>query len=80
MRFVAELREDFEEVHFEIEETRDVGEQVVGIGRFQARGRASGVDINVPVGVVQRVRRGKIVYTRLFSEPADALELAGLSE
>jgi ketosteroid isomerase-like protein len=70
----------FEEVRFEIEETRDAGEQVVGIGRFRARGRASGVDINVPVGAVQRVRRGKIVYTRLFSEPAEALEAAGLSE
>ena len=80
MRFVAELTEDFEEVRFEIEETRDAGEQVVGIGRFRARGRASGVDINVPVGAVQSVRRGKIVYTRLFSEPADALEAPGLSE
>ena len=80
MRFVAELTEDFEEVRFEIEETRDAGEQVVGIGRFRARGRASGVDLNVPFGAVQRVRRGKIVYTRLFSEPAEALEAAGLSE
>ena len=80
MRFVAELAEDFEEVRFEIEETRDAGGQVVGIGRFRGRGRSSGVDINVPVGVIQRVRRGKIVYTRLFSEPADALEAAGLSD
>ena len=78
MRFVAELAEDFEEVRFEVEETRDAGEQVVGIGRFRARGRASGVDLNVPFGAIQRVRRGKIVYTRLFSEPADALEAAGL--
>jgi ketosteroid isomerase-like protein len=80
LRFVAELAEDFEEVRFEIEETRDAGDQVLGIGRFRARGRASGVDIDVPIGAVQRVRRGKIVYTRLFSEPADALEAAGLSD
>jgi ketosteroid isomerase-like protein len=79
-RFLAEMTEDFEEVRFEIEETRDAGEQVVGIGRFRARGRASGVDLNVPLGVFTRMRRGKIVYTRLFSEPADALEAAGLSE
>ena len=79
-RFLAELAEDWEEVRFEIEETRDAGEQVVGIGRFRARGRASGVDINVPLGVFTRMRRGKIVYTRLFSEPAEALEAAGLSE
>jgi ketosteroid isomerase-like protein len=79
-RFLAELTQDFEEVRFEINETRDAGEQVVGIGRFRARGRASGVDINVPLGGLTRIRRGKIVYTRFFSEPADALEAAGLQE
>ena len=79
-RFLAEMTDDFEEVRFEIEETRDAGEEVVGVGRFRARGRASGVDLDVPLGVFTRLRRGKIVYTRLFSEPAAALEAAGLSE
>ena len=79
-RFLVEMSEEWDEVRFEIEEARDAGEQVVGIGRFRARGRASGVDLNVPLGVLTRVRRGKIVYTRFFSEPADALEAAGLSE
>jgi ketosteroid isomerase-like protein len=79
-RFLDELAEDFEDVRFEIDQARDAGEQVVGIGRFRAHGRASGVDLNVPLGVVQRVQRGKIVYIRFFSEPAEALEAAGLSE
>jgi ketosteroid isomerase-like protein len=79
-RFLVEMTEEWEEVRFEIEETRDAGEQVVGIGRFRARGRASGVDLDVPLGVFTRVRRGKIVYTRLFSEPPEALEAAGLRE
>ena len=79
-RFLAEMREEWEGVRFEIEETRDAGEQVVAIGRFRARGRASGVDINVPLGVFTRVRRGKIVYMRFFSEPAEALAAAGLSD
>jgi ketosteroid isomerase-like protein len=80
LRFRTELTQDFEEVRLEFEEMRDAGDQVVGIGRFRARGRASGVDINVPLGVLTRVRRGKIVYMRFFTEPADALEAAGLSE
>src|SRR3954464_5472271 len=79
-RFLDELAEDFEDVRFEIDETRDAGEQVVGIGRFRARGRASGVDLDVPLGAVVRVRQGKIVYARFFSEPADALEAVGLRE
>jgi ketosteroid isomerase-like protein len=77
-RFLSEMAEDWEAVRFEIEEIRDAREDVVGIGRFRARGRASGVDLNVPLGAFTRVRRGKIVYTRFFSEPADALEAAGM--
>jgi ketosteroid isomerase-like protein len=78
-RFLSEMAEEWEDVRFEIDETRDAGEQVVGIGRFRARGRASGVDLNVPLGVLTRVRRKRIIYTRFFSEPSDALEAAGLS-
>src|SRR3954467_9567294 len=65
-RFLDERAEDFEDAPFEIDETRDAGEQVVGIGRFRARGRASGVDLNVPLGVFTRVRRGKMVSHALF--------------
>jgi ketosteroid isomerase-like protein len=79
-RFLAEMTEEWEGVRFEIDETRDAGEQVVGTGRFRARGRASGVELDVPLGVLTTVRYGKIVYARFFSEPADALAAAGLSE
>jgi ketosteroid isomerase-like protein len=79
-RFLGEMAEEWEDVRFEIYETRDAGEQVLGIGRFRARGRASGVDLNVPLGVLTRVRRKRIVYTRFFSDPSEALEAAGLSE
>lgn len=79
-RFMAEMTEQWDAVRFEIEETRDAGEWVVSIGRFRARGRASGVDINAPLGVSTRVRRGKIAYMRFFSEPAKAFEAAGLSK
>jgi ketosteroid isomerase-like protein len=78
-RFLADVAEEWEEVRFEIDEAREVGEHVVGTGRFLARGRASGVDLNVPLGVLTKVRRGRIVYARFFSEPAKALEAAGLS-
>jgi ketosteroid isomerase-like protein len=78
-RFMAEMAEQWDYVRFEIDEARDAGEQVVGIGRFRARGRGSGVDINVPLGVLIRVTRDKIAFVRLFTEPAEALEAAGLS-
>jgi ketosteroid isomerase-like protein len=79
-RFIGELAEDFDNARFEFDETRDADDQVVGIGRFRARGRASGLDLNVPIGVLAKVRQRKVFYMRFFSEPADALEAAGLSE
>jgi len=79
-RFVAELAEEWRDVRFEIDELRDAGEHVVGSGRFLGRGRTSGLDLNVPLGVVGTVRNGRIVYARMFSDPAQALEAAELRE
>ena len=79
-RFLVGMEVEWDEVRFEIDEVRDAGEQVVGVGRFRARGRVSGVDLDVPLGVLTKVRRGKIVYTRLFSDPAQALEAGGLGD
>jgi ketosteroid isomerase-like protein len=78
--FIAELAEEWEDVHFDVGEIREAGEKMVGFGRFHARGKASGVDIDVPLGMVGVVRNGSIVYARFLSDPADALEAAGLSE
>jgi ketosteroid isomerase-like protein len=55
-RFFVELAEEWEEVRFEIDEIRDTGGQIVGLGRFQARGKGSGVEIDVPLGMVGMVR------------------------
>jgi ketosteroid isomerase-like protein len=79
-RFIDEMAEEWDGVRFEVDEIRDAGEQMVGFGRMRARGRASGVDLDVPLGVVGVVRSGRIAYARFFSDPADALEAAGLEE
>jgi ketosteroid isomerase-like protein len=79
-RFIVELAEDWTQVRFEVDEFRDAGQQIVGFGRFRARGKASGVELDVPLGLVGVVRNKKIVYARFFSDPSEALEAAGLSE
>ena len=48
------------------------------LGRLRARGRASGMDLDVPMGFVWTLRDGKVVRARTFSEQADALRAAGL--
>jgi ketosteroid isomerase-like protein len=79
-RFIDEMFEEWDGVRFEVDEIRDAGEQMVGFGRMRARGRASGVELDVPLGVLGVVRSERITYARFFSDPADALEAAGLRE
>lgn len=79
-RFMAELADDWAEVRFDVEKIRDAGEQIVGSGRFRARGRASGLELDEPFGVVGAARHGRLAFVRFFSDPADALAAAGLSE
>jgi ketosteroid isomerase-like protein len=79
-RFTADNAEDWEGVRFEVDEIRDAVEQVVAVGRTRTRGRASGVEFDVPIGMVGIVRDGRLAYFRFFSNPAEALEAAGLEE
>ncbi len=72
-RFIEEMAAEWEEVRFEVDEIRDTGERMVASGRIRARGRASGMDLDVPLGVVGILQQGKIVYARFYSDPAEAL-------
>ena len=75
---LADFDQDWDFVRMDAEEFREAGDQVVVLGRLRARGRTSGVDLDVPMGFVWRLRDGKVAYARSFSEPADALRDAGL--
>ncbi len=79
-QFMDDLTEEWEQVRFEVGQIRDVGNKVLVLIRFQARGRASGAELDVPIGIVGKVRHGKITRSRMFSDPDEALEAAGLRE
>ena len=50
---------------------------MVVLGRLVARGRTSGVDLDVPIGHLWELRDGEIVRMRTFSDPDEALRAAG---
>jgi ketosteroid isomerase-like protein len=75
---LADFDQDWELVQMDAEQFRDAGDQVVALGRLRARGRTSRVDLDVPMGFVWKLRDGKAVYLKTFSEQADALRAAGL--
>ena len=78
---VAELAEVWESYpRMDLVETRDAGDQVMGLIRFRGRARASGVELDLPMGAVAVIRNKKILYCRFFSDPYDALKAVGLRE
>jgi ketosteroid isomerase-like protein len=77
-KMMADLFEDWESVEMEAEEFREGDHGTAAIGRLRGCGRASGVDVDVPVGWVWKVRDGKAVYAKGYSKQADALRAVGL--
>jgi ketosteroid isomerase-like protein len=66
--------------HFDIEETRDLGDRVFLIASHHGRGRLSGAKVHGQNGYLYGLRDGKIVRVELHANGAKALEAAGLRE
>jgi ketosteroid isomerase-like protein len=81
-----ELRRFWDEWHsvwdltIEVSEYRDLGDTILTLGRMRARGKASGIDLDVPVAYVGESEEGLIRKLRAYLDPKQALEAVGLSE
>ena len=76
----ADIRDTWEEHRLVIEVIRDLGDRVLGLGRLEGRGKASGVSVDVPLAVISDYRNGKVWRTRTFLDHGEALRAAGLAE
>ena len=77
---LRDLDEAWAELRYKFGEIRDLGDRIVAIGRFRARGRTSGAEVESPLGYLVQFKDGKAVAIRSYLDPAEALEAAGLSE
>jgi ketosteroid isomerase-like protein len=77
---LRDLYDAFDDIHVEITEIRDPGDRLVAIGRTRARGKASGADVNTPIGFVTEFKNGKAISMRGYLDPKEALEAVGLRE
>jgi ketosteroid isomerase-like protein len=81
-----ELRRFWEEWHsvwdltIEVSEYRELGDTLLILGRMRARGKASGIHLDVPVAYVGESEEGLIRKLRAYLDPKQALEAVGLSE
>ena len=76
----ADIRDTWEEHRMVIDEIRDLGERVLGLGRLEGRGKASGVSVDVPFALVSDLRECKMWRSRAYLDHGEALRAAGLSE
>jgi ketosteroid isomerase-like protein len=72
--------EDWEGLQIEIEEMKDGADSVVACVHQTARGKRSGVEVDLRLYIHFKLRDGKIVYAYEYADRAEALEAAGLSD
>ena len=77
MRSIAEV---FEGIRIEVRDIKGVGDQVVVLATFIARGAVSGAPREHEDGYVWTIRDAKAVRFQWFNDPAQALEAVGLAE
>jgi ketosteroid isomerase-like protein len=68
------------ETHYEFSEIRDLGDRIVAIGRFRARGKESAAEVESPLAYIVQFKNGKAIRMWSYFDPNEALEAAGLRE
>jgi ketosteroid isomerase-like protein len=80
-QWIEDLDTDWEYFETCPEEFRDLGDRVLILGHWRARGRASGVELEHQSGCwLVHLNGGKVVRQQTYTDPRDALKAAGLSE
>jgi ketosteroid isomerase-like protein len=79
-QFLSDMHQDWEIFGIEPLEFRDRGERVAVIGRVNARGRGSSVEIESVAGFVHELDRARIRRITSHSDVEAALEAVGLRQ
>jgi hypothetical protein len=70
----------WEVLNLDVEEFRDLGDKVLVVGMFHARGGGSGVEVRAPYYSAFFVTEGKLARVLSFRTEEEALEAVGLRE
>src|SRR3954469_18791647 len=74
-----QLNAPWEEISLDPERLIDMGEQVLVLCHFHARGR-DGIEVRLPFAHLWTLRNGQVVRMDAFSDQQKALEAVGLRE
>jgi ketosteroid isomerase-like protein len=80
-RWLRSLELDWEVYETRLEQVCDLGASALGLGGWDARGRTSGVELHTQPGAWHaRVRSGRVVWWRTYTDRAEALRSVGRGE
>jgi ketosteroid isomerase-like protein len=79
-RWIAEIEATFGRFDVRTSDFRDLGDRVLVLGGIRLQGKASGIEIDQPMGWLLELRGGKLARMFFYSSHAEALEAAGLPE
>jgi ketosteroid isomerase-like protein len=81
LQFMKDLDDHWEFFETVQEEWHDLGDRVVAIGRWHARGKASGVEmVGQPAVWLAHVQDTKIVRWRTYTNVEEGLAAAGIGQ
>jgi ketosteroid isomerase-like protein len=76
-RYLADMSEDWEEFAYELERLESVGDGwLVVAGRFSARGRETGTEVESPGAWLNQVQDGQIVSVHFYADAESAFAAA----
>jgi ketosteroid isomerase-like protein len=79
-QWIEEIEQIFGRFEVRTSDFRDLGDRVLVLGSIGLRGKASGVEIEQPMGWLCELQDGKLARMLFYSTHAEALEAVGLSE
>jgi ketosteroid isomerase-like protein len=77
-RYFEDAHAAWEEIRVQQAEVREVGDCTISFGDLHGRGRASGLEVNIPLTWVGEWRDGQLVRLKAYTDKAEALEAVGL--
>jgi ketosteroid isomerase-like protein len=79
-QYVAAVDDSWESLRWELDEVREAGDFVLGLGHIRGRGRGTGATIDTSGGWVAQFRDGLMTRFRTCTSREEAFQAAGLSE
>lgn len=79
-RFLADWSDAWDDWRMDVEALHDAGDRVVAVLHQRGRSKAAGMLVDMRFAQVWTFRDGKQTRMDTYSDPAEALEAAGLAE